>query len=107
MPLSLGHRYFLFFIILYTGTCALVFSYMLYFYVGSDLHAHIQILLSFVEIGSIPTPPGYYMLVYLLHFLMPYKEGYALAAVVVLTAAGCFKYGIRSEERRVGKECRT
>jgi len=94
MPLSLGHRYFLFFIILYTGTCALVFSYMLYFYVGSDLHAHIQILLSFVEIGSIPTPPGYYMLVYLLHFLMPYKEGYALAAVVVLTAAGCFKYGI-------------
>ena len=94
MPALLRNRYFLFFITLYTGVCALVFSYMLYFYVGSDLHAHIQILLSFVEVGSIPTPPGYYTLVYLLHFVMPYNEGYALAAVVVLAAAGFFKYGI-------------
>lgn len=94
MPPLLQSRYFLFFITFYTGVCALVFSYMLYFYVGSDLHAHIQILLRFVEVGSIPTPPGYYTLVYLLHFVMPYNEGYALAAVVVLAAAGFFKYGI-------------
>lgn len=94
MPLTFKDRNFLFFITLYTGICSLVFSYMLYFYVGSDLHAHIQILLSFVEVGSMPTPPGYYALVYLLHFVMPYNEGYALAAVVVLTAAGFFKFGI-------------
>lgn len=94
MPSLLRHRYFLFFILFYTGVCALVFSYMLYFYVGSDLHAHIQILVTFVEVGSIPTPPGYYTLVYLLHFVMPYNEGYALAAVVVLTAAAFFKFGI-------------
>src|SRR5690606_30015644 len=94
MPSLFLNHYFLFFITFYAGVCAIVFSYMLYFYVGSDLHAHIQILLSFVEVGSIPTPPGYYTLVYLLHFVMPYNEGYALAAVVVLTAAGFFKYGI-------------
>src|SRR5690606_3627035 len=94
MPSLFRNRYFLFFITCYTGVCALVFSYMLYFYVGSDLHAHIQILLDFVEAGSFPTPPGYYTLVYLLHFVMPYNEGYALAAVVVLTAAGFFKYCI-------------
>lgn len=94
MRLLAQHRCLLFFITLYTGICSLVISYMLYFYVGSDLHAHIQILLRFVELGSFPTPPGYYALVYLLHFVMPYNEGYALAAVVVLAAAGFFKYGI-------------
>lgn len=94
MPSLFQDRYFLFFSTSYAGVCALVFSYMLYYYVGSDLHAHIQILLNFVDVGSIPTPPGYYTLVYLLHFVMPYNEGYALAAVVVLTAAGFFKYGV-------------
>src|SRR5690606_25719044 len=95
MPSLFLNHYFLFFITFYAGVCAIVFSYMLYFYVGSDLHAHIQILLSFVEVGSIPTPPGYYTLVYLLYFLMPYKYVIAFSDVVILIVSGCFRLGIR------------
>lgn len=89
-----GRYYFLFFLILYTSICASVAAYMMYYHVPSDLNAHIQILLRFIETDAIPTPPIYYGLVYLLHFIMPYKEGFALAAVVVLTGAGFLKYGV-------------
>src|SRR5690606_21751051 len=46
----------------------------------------------FLDMGSFPTPPLYYSLVYVLHFIMPYKEGFGMAAWLVLTAAGFFKY---------------
>lgn len=87
------HNFWLF-ITLYTVLCAVVFSYMLYYHVPSDINAHTQILMRFVEVDSFPTPPIYYSLVYLLHFIMPYKEGYGMAAMVVLTAAGFLKYGL-------------
>lgn len=78
----------------YTLISGLVYSYILYYQIPSDIGAHTQILLRFLERDSFPTPPLYYALLYLLHFIMPYKEGFGLAAVVVLTAAGFFKYGI-------------
>lgn len=82
----------LFFLILYTCISFGVYFYILFYRVPSDLNAHIQILLKFLEVGSIPTPPLYYLMVYLLHFIMPYKEGFGMAALFVLTAAGSLKF---------------
>lgn len=76
----------------YTIISGGVYFYILYFNVPSDIRTHIQILLKFLDHGSFPTPPIYYALVYGLHFFMPYKAGYAMAALCVLTAAGFFKF---------------
>jgi hypothetical protein len=85
-------RYDVFFLTLYTLISSAVFFYILYNQIPSDIGAHTQILISFLEMGSFPTPPLYYSLVYGLHFIMPYKEGFGLAAWAVLTAAAFLKY---------------
>jgi len=85
-------RYDFFFLTLYTLLCGSIFSYILYHQIPSDIGAHTQILLRFLERDSFPTPPLYYTLLYLLHFIMPYKEGFGLAALLILTGAGFLKY---------------
>ena len=86
------NRYDVFFLTLYTLISSTVFFYILYNQIPTDIGAHTQILLRFLEAGSFPTPPLYYALVYGLHFLLPYKEGFGLAAWAVLTAAVFLKY---------------
>lgn len=85
-------RYDIFFLIFYTFISSAVFFYILYKQIPTDIGAHTQILLQFLEEGSFPTPPVYYALVYGFHFLLPYKEGFGLAAWAVLTAAAFLKY---------------
>ena len=88
---KIGNKNFLF-LLAYTLISGGIYFYILFFNVPSDIRSHIQILLRFLDLGSFPTPPLYYALVYGLHFLMPYKEGYAMAALCVLTAAGFLKF---------------
>lgn len=78
--------------ICYASLCLLIFVSIFILRIGTDLQSHIRILVKYLDAGSFPFPPLYYLFVYIFAFFQKNSISLAIGSIIVLSIASFFKY---------------
>lgn len=76
--------------------CLFTLAYMVKYYDVQtfDIKVHNFLLIDYLNEGAFPFPPGYFLLIYLLDFIISYKYPFVLSSLIVLTFFYWWKYNI-------------